>query len=499
MRYLVYFFCLFIACFNTFANLSQDEIKLRVQKSMSKIDSEQFSNKRLSDRDFVVSMYQQILNRNPSDDELNVSVLLLEGYELDHTVSRSHFVEQLLVLKSGNDSLSWSDLESFMPTIESLNLTKKPLIGVYSKNEDTVNKSFRRARRGNRDRRSDKKDKKKYLSEISHQDKYSVYFGYLHAHTELSDGRGDAKTAYKMARDEAGLDFFAITDHSESLHFWPWDNKYKTLISIANNHNEEGKFAALYGFEWSHPLLGHFNVINTKKYISAITSPSMSSLMRWLSKKDWAFGRFNHPGRLSKKIWPYEFRKLKVYNNALENVVGIEMWNKKKDIDSYLNSQKSFKKGMNFLDNANTNGWFVGAVGGQDNHDADWGLRNDWRVGVWAKKLSRKGIIDGYFGRRIFATEDKNASISMKFNGSEMGSRLKKGSYNVVVRFNDKDLEKVVRVKFVKKGELIDEFNVSNNQVVEFQATGKVGDYFYVIAKQKDGDTLLSSPIWIVP
>jgi hypothetical protein len=47
------------------------------------------------------------------------------------------------------------------------------------------------------------------------QDARKVYFGLMHAHTSFSDGEGTPDEAYTMAK-EAGLDFFAITEHNHN-------------------------------------------------------------------------------------------------------------------------------------------------------------------------------------------------------------------------------------------------------------------------------------------
>lgn len=457
----------------------QTELRERVAAVMDRLDA----MPKEKTRSFIYSVYQQVLESDPTDLETFTIELLLNGVGMEEPLDRSHFVEQLLVLRTEKDFLSWEDIENNIDLLEELDPQRAPIIGVY---DFRIKEDFETS-------------EKKYLEPITHNGEYQAYFGFLHAHSELSDGRGDARQAYQMAKHEAGLDYFALTDHSELLHFWPWDRKYKQLKRVSNEFNEDGRFTALYGFEWSHPLLGHFNVVNTESYTSAILRPTMGLLMNWLSRKSGAFGRFNHPGRVNRNYWPYEFSKLKVYNQALRNVVGIEMWNKNDSLRDYLYERGSFKEGFNFLDNANLNGWFVGAVGGQDNHDADWGLRNDYRVGVWSEGLSREQIVESYFARRTFATEDKNAWVSFRFGDAQMGSRLIPGTYNVTIEFGDGDGEKAVRVDMVRKGQVIDSRNVGEDQVIVDQMDGEVGDYFYVVVEQEDGDLLLSSPIWIVP
>ena len=80
-----------------------------------------------------------------------------------------------------------------------------------------------------------------------------------------------------------------------------------------------------------------------------------------------------------------------------------------------------------------------------------------------------------------------------------MGSRLMAGTYSGVVKFIDRDGENFESIKLVKNGKTITVQKITDNQDFKFKVSGSIGDYFYVVATQKDGDILLSSPIWIVP
>ena len=42
---------------------------------------------------------------------------------------------------------------------------------------------------------------------------YGLYFGQLHAHTNLSDGTGTVEQAFEHAANVENLDFLALTDH----------------------------------------------------------------------------------------------------------------------------------------------------------------------------------------------------------------------------------------------------------------------------------------------
>ena len=69
-------------------------------------------------------------------------------------------------------------------------------------------------------------------------DVMSLYKGELHAHTSDSDGVGTPRDAYIYARDVAGLDFFAVTDHSNSSSSATY---HKTHLDVAAEQYQPGK------------------------------------------------------------------------------------------------------------------------------------------------------------------------------------------------------------------------------------------------------------------
>ncbi len=98
-----------------------------------------------------------------------------------------------------------------------------------------------------------------------------VFFGNLHSHTSLSDGSGIPAEAYAHARDRAGLDFLAITEHNhrnapsqleDNPELYSGDSRF-SLISVANRISQDGRFIALYGQEFSSIGSGnHANVLD---------------------------------------------------------------------------------------------------------------------------------------------------------------------------------------------------------------------------------------------
>lgn len=87
-----------------------------------------------------------------------------------------------------------------------------------------------------------------------------IYWGDLHGHTVLSDGnynlitgkrdRDDNTPAHYLhfARDLAGLDFAAVSDHDYALT----EEKWAEIVREAHRFNAPGRFVVFAGTEWGH-------------------------------------------------------------------------------------------------------------------------------------------------------------------------------------------------------------------------------------------------------
>lgn len=332
---------------------------------------------------------------------------------------------------------------------------------------------------------------------------YSTYFGYLHSHSALSlDATGDPYEAYRTARDVAGLDFFALTDHAEFLVIWPWDDKWDTLRDAADVADRPGAFAALWGFEWSNPVLGHVTVLNSEDFVTSLAPFGLGEFYAWLSAEPDAFGVFNHPGDFD--FIGVEFYRFAHFPIAERQMTGIEVWNTNTGFDRYYYSG-SWSSDLPYYDLANQRGWRVGASGGQDNHRADWGLTNDFRVGVLAEELTRDGIAEAFLARRFYATEDSGLHLDFRSSGHPMGSRLTELPRAFTVTAWDAEGDAFAEVRLLRNGVVIETAKVAGNPVEAAftDPDGQGDDYYYVIVAQTDdssgsarGDEAISAPIW---
>ena len=340
---------------------------------------------------------------------------------------------------------------------------------------------------------------------------YNVYYGQLHSHTDNSDGLGTPAEAYAYARDEAYLDFFSVADHC-SYPYDPSDpsgngndgltvDEYNIQKAVADGFNAPGTFVTFWGFEWTSDdtswggpdtLLGkgHITIINSPDHCEADEVPTndLNGLVEWMSDptRD-CIAFFNHPGQ-----YGYDFDNF-LFNYS-DKIVGMELWNR--DDDYYGTNYY----GNGSWHNALGKGWYIGAAGSQDNHDADWGTLNEWRMAVLAQEWTRESIYAAMKARRFYSTRDKDLVLSFTCNDAQMGSQIAGGSLNVVIDASDGGLEIFSKIWLFKNGKKIQHWSPnSTNPHVTTTVKGTKGDYFYVLVEQS-GEfkwAAISSPIFI--
>jgi hypothetical protein len=337
-------------------------------------------------------------------------------------------------------------------------------------------------------------------------EQYNIYFGYLHAHSTISDGEGSPLTAYKYARDEGGLDFFALTDHDYAFSVWPWEDPWGEVRDAAEDTYEPEKYVTLWGFEWSSPVYGHINVLNSSRFTDFVREPTLDAMYNWIEDHSGSFGRFNHPGDYDET--GQEFNHLQLYSRAVEQMVGIETWNGNDGFDRHYYAGSWSSSEISYWDVGNQNGWYLGALGGQDNHKRDWGTRNDFRTAVLAKTLTRDAVIEAYLKRRFYATEDKDLHLDFRCAGYPMGSRLDGVAPLFEVMAWDGSGDTFREVRLYRNGALLKTYDVAGNSI-DIQLDGRSSDnepaYYYVIVQENDdndangrNDEAISSPIWII-
>jgi hypothetical protein len=233
-----------------------------------------------------------------------------------------------------------------------------------------------------------------------------AFFGLLHAHTFASDGIGDARDAFRMARDLAGLDFFALTEHSE---YWS-ETAQEDWLRQQRLAREESRpdFLAWTGFEYSHPMQGHMVVLNSGQWTNALRSPSLNRFYDWLAspEQSGALAIFAHPGFHTYRNW-FDLQHFAFDQRIERAVVGVEVIQR----NVWRRSLKGYQGQQSHLDEALQAGWWLGPMASQDNHTPYWGVSDHSRIAVLMNELKPSALIDALSKRRFYATQSPQLQL----------------------------------------------------------------------------------------
>ena len=343
-------------------------------------------------------------------------------------------------------------------------------------------------------------------------DGYQLYFGQLHAHTNISDGAGSVTEAFQHASQVENLDFLAVTDHSNSF-----DNESDSRVDLgadltgissewAQGHAAaeevtDEDFVGLYGFEmtWSDGF-GHINTFNTPGFESRSNSEfgnksgSTEGYQNYYDKLvavEDSLSQFNHPGTTFGDFQDFAFYDPQVD----QRITLIEVGNGEGAIGSsgYFPSYEYYTRALD-------KGWHVAPTNNQDNHKGNWGDSNTARSVVLADDLTEKGIYDAIRNYRVYATEDNDLSILYSLNGNAMGSILNKQESGVTLtaQITDPTDPADMKVEVIVNGGLVigSQTLSGGSGTVTFTFDSNDYSYYYLRVTQADQNIAVTAPVW---
>ena len=326
---------------------------------------------------------------------------------------------------------------------------------------------------------------------------WNVYFGLLHAHTEISDGSGTVVEAFSHAAGVEGLDFFAVTDHSNSFDHADsgditvdgsavsadWAAGKQAAASVTNSN-----FVGIFGYEmtWGEDAaLGHINTFHTPGWQTR-EQPGFETLEGYygaLQKVPGSVSQFNHPGTAYGEF--HNFREYDPEYDAVMQLLEVEGENGASYYDYYIRA----------LDQ----GWHVAPTAGQNNHHGEWGSAGQARTAVLAKGLSEENLYRAMQRRRVYATQDADLRIEYRLNGQIMGSVIGLAdTLEVSVLLEDPTDDAMGTVEAVTTGGRI----LASHQMED--ASGEMTfdlptgyPYYFLRITQPDGDVAVTAPVWV--
>lgn len=330
---------------------------------------------------------------------------------------------------------------------------------------------------------------------------WNLYFGQLHAHTDISNGAGSVEEAFQYASQVDGLDFFAVTDHSDSFDnadmgaidadgadiSADWAAGKQAAASVTGED-----FVGLFGFEMTWPedkQLGHISTFNTPGWQTRDQADfenvptALENYYKALTAVPGSVSQFNHPDTVHG-----DFERFDHYSPQYDAVVSLlEVAGEDGVVD------------CEYYDLALDKGWHVAPTNNQNNHNGQWGDASDARTVVLAKSLTEEALYAAMKDRRVYATQDSDLAIYYELNGTVMGSIIPKSEEaEITVFLSDPTDEAIGNVEVVTDGGavLVSEYVETPSQVLELSASGG-HSYYYLRITQPDGDVAVTAPVWM--
>ncbi|MBW2262664.1 MAG: hypothetical protein JRG91_11875 [Deltaproteobacteria bacterium] len=320
---------------------------------------------------------------------------------------------------------------------------------------------------------------------------FQPYWGNFHAHTSHSDGAGTPAEAFAYARDAAGLDIMAVTDHLEQLYL-PTD-RWNRCRSAADAANSDGSYVAICGYEYGSAFIlpwfwstGHNNVFFVD-YLMPEIQLDFRDFYTSLNGSPDGIGQFNHPGDESRQNW-----------NDFEYFILTDMKMNLFELSGGGSDE------WDMLFQALDAGWHVSPMHNQDNHSADWGTDDDTRSGFYMTALTRGDLHDAMRERRSFMTMDLNASLHMMAETTCWMGSILRGITSVSLEVAAEDADTGDGFTTIEiygpGGALLDSHDCAGADSCTAPFTlDPAPAYVLPRATQTDGDWLSAAPVWVRP
>lgn len=351
---------------------------------------------------------------------------------------------------------------------------------------------------------------------------FRPYWGMIHGHTEMSDGWGSITDYFRQIRDEAGLQFAAVSDHDGVTE--TTDEMWNIIAAKVKQFHEPGKFVTFLGYEWGkwkYNGYGDRNVYFIDDFRPMYRSndayyPKPEDLFSAL-EKELAMVIPHHPATGNFCNW-------KNHDQNIERLV--EIFQVRGSFECAGNeypitpNTKYVPVPEGYVCNALKNGWRVGFSGGGDNHGGLSGL--DYPKGglmsVFSEGLTREKLWSGMWERRVVATTGPRMYLYYTIEGKPMGSEIIPSRYPGLLQQRRFHIEfhgtaPIERIDIIRNnsivhsiyaggsdytGEWEDKTRLETIFMSPTQFTTVPFVFYYVRVLQQDGEIAWASPVWIL-
>ena len=337
---------------------------------------------------------------------------------------------------------------------------------------------------------------------------YNIYFGEMHGHTRLSDGFPTTDEYYTNIRDNAKLDFAALSDHDHGGVAKPelYTGVWEEVKAAAKKYYEPGKFTTLLAYErdsypWYNNSAVFFNSHDAEMFDVGVPGDmTKEQLKALLAREDCIFA-------------PHDTAML-TPNTDLSSIP-TELYTPLMEIYSRGDCAEYFDNPYNdhdvqiegcFWQDALNRGAKMGVYAGSDDHCCKNGLLcEDYPglqkfpgiTGVWAKENTLEGIFEALKARRCYGfMGPERITIDFRINGHYMGEEITDDGDREVY-FNITTEVPVKKVTLFKNQRDYIIFRRYTETFLYDYKQEKDTDVYYLRVELEDGRCAWTSPIWI--
>jgi hypothetical protein len=333
-----------------------------------------------------------------------------------------------------------------------------------------------------------------------------VLWADLHGHSNFSDGTGTPEDYFAYARDVAGLDVVALTDHDHwglralSQHPEMWAE----IRRQTERFHEPGRFVTLLGYEWTSWLHGHRHVLyfeDQGDVLSSVdpayeTPPQLWAALR--GRPALTFAHHSAGGPIATN-WDYP------PDPELEPVTEI--------VSVHGSSEAADTPGLiyspvpgNFVRDALDRGYRLGLVGSGDGHDGHPGLAHlvspsGGLAAILAEEATRVAILEALRARRVYATNGARIYLAAELAGRTMGAAVSVAELDGPALLTVRVVapQPLEAVDLVRSGALME--TIDCDGALDCELSRRIGGlepggYLYLRARQTDGGAAWSSPFF---
>ncbi|MDE2689919.1 MAG: DUF3604 domain-containing protein [Acidobacteriota bacterium] len=257
----------------------------------------------------------------------------------------------------------------------------------------------------------------------------------LQNHSGLSDGSATPDDLLRYAREVAGLDAAAVTDHDHwGMRFMDGEPSiWRRTLDAADTRNEPGRFVALAGYEWTNWIEGHRHVVFFEPTAEAAAGLLLSSIDE----------RYDEPHELWAGL--EDVRALTFAHHSAGAPIATD-WSSPPParlepvtevVSVHGSSEAADSPGMvvrnalagNFVRDALDRGYRLGFVGSSDGHDGHPGLGHlaspsGGVAAILSDEVTREGIYEALLTRRTYATNGPRIVVRASYAGWPIGADI---------------------------------------------------------------------------